>query len=619
MLHPNQRELYLNAVRPPPGYQLDRAIATTYSLDLSTLLSLPLSFALLDRSDEEGELKRNPVALLHALRAYAGKLTIFCQAGGIAVPTQRHPLYSHLEESIIPVRKAGGAFHPKLWLLRFISPGEPVRYRFLCLSRNITGDPSWDTVLALNGVLADRTLAFRRNHPLANFLSALPGLAVEPANAKHLASIELLSDEVRRVRFEIPEPFKSYEFLPMGLPGFAAPYLPEDTRDLLIVSPFVSTSFLDDIVSEASTSLVSRAESLDAIEPSTLEKFSKLYVVDSATWDGARNDQASEDESQDFSDDALEETRGLHAKLYLADCKSISHLWTGSANATNAGFNHNVEFLTRLSGKKREIGIGAFLNGSSDTKGFLKFLSPYSIPKSQSVDNEAAQQNIKAAEELKAIITNLPLRIEISGEGNFYRMALRVTSPLDTLTASKATAVAWPITLPPTSALSVSPLRAGERVEFVNLSSQSLTAFMAILITAGHGKDRAQLRFVLKLPLFGAPADRFEALLQNVLSNPKNVLLYILLLVNEDEERSSHISNLLLDGENLQKSRAIGDMAVPLFEQLTRALAKQPELLDGVKSLVDDLRKTPGGAALLPSDFDAVWEPIWSARERLQK
>ena len=223
MLPPNQRELYLSALRPPPGFQLDRAIGTTYSLDLITLLSLPLSFALLDMTDREGKLLRDPVALLHALRAYANRLTIFCQTGGIAVPTQRHPLYAHLEEAIVPVRKEGGAFHPKIWALRFTSPGEPVRYRFLCLSRNITGDPSWDTLLALDGEVVERQRAFAKNHRLADFLLALPGLAADRLHERHRSAVDLLADELRRVRFDLPAPFDDYEFYPMGLPGFPAP------------------------------------------------------------------------------------------------------------------------------------------------------------------------------------------------------------------------------------------------------------------------------------------------------------------------------------------------------------------------------------------------------------
>ena len=37
VLEPNQRRLLLEALRPPVGYQLDRAIGTTYGLDLRTM------------------------------------------------------------------------------------------------------------------------------------------------------------------------------------------------------------------------------------------------------------------------------------------------------------------------------------------------------------------------------------------------------------------------------------------------------------------------------------------------------------------------------------------------------------------------------------------------------
>lgn len=43
MLDPNTRYTYLAELRPPAGYQLDFALATTYTLDLLTLLMAPLS------------------------------------------------------------------------------------------------------------------------------------------------------------------------------------------------------------------------------------------------------------------------------------------------------------------------------------------------------------------------------------------------------------------------------------------------------------------------------------------------------------------------------------------------------------------------------------------------
>ena len=36
MLAPDNRALLLDALRPPPGYSLDRAVATTFTLDLET-------------------------------------------------------------------------------------------------------------------------------------------------------------------------------------------------------------------------------------------------------------------------------------------------------------------------------------------------------------------------------------------------------------------------------------------------------------------------------------------------------------------------------------------------------------------------------------------------------
>jgi len=47
---------------------------------------------------------------------------------------------------------------------------------------------------------------------------------------------------------------------------------------------------------------------------------------------------------------------------------------------------------------------------------------------------------------------------------------------------------------------------------------------------------------------------------------------------------------------------------------MVRALARSPEKLDDVRHLVDGLRRTPEGAALLPEGFDEVWSAIWAAR-----
>ena len=147
MLEPESRRLLLDALRPPVGYELDRAVGTTFTLDLISLLAAPLGFAMFDRESADGRLVCDPMALLQSVRRYADRIDIFCQAGKIAVPPQHRALLTYLESSVHevrPRRHPDAIFHPKVWAIRYRRTGEPpqaeghVIYRILCLSRNLT-------------------------------------------------------------------------------------------------------------------------------------------------------------------------------------------------------------------------------------------------------------------------------------------------------------------------------------------------------------------------------------------------------------------------------------------------------------------------------------------------
>ena len=45
MLHPDTTVLLTDALRPPGGYRVDHAVATTYSLNLTALLIAPMTFS----------------------------------------------------------------------------------------------------------------------------------------------------------------------------------------------------------------------------------------------------------------------------------------------------------------------------------------------------------------------------------------------------------------------------------------------------------------------------------------------------------------------------------------------------------------------------------------------
>ena len=208
MLKPDERAHLLELLRPPGGCQLDCAVGTTFSLDLISALMLPLSFAFFDWEDMDGKLVADPLALLEALGATAIVSRSSVRAAKSACQNYP-PLVTFLEPCIYDVVPPDpeGVFHPKVWALRFRDERRKVRYRVLCLSRNLTFDRCWDTVVALDGELLDRSNAIAANHPLGGFRGRAAALASRSLRGNVGRDIAKIADELRRVRFTWPEGF----------------------------------------------------------------------------------------------------------------------------------------------------------------------------------------------------------------------------------------------------------------------------------------------------------------------------------------------------------------------------------------------------------------------------
>ncbi len=65
------------------------------------------------------------------------------------------------------------SFHPKFWLLKYLSDQGEILYRIIILSRNLTFDRSWDLAVSLDGVVVAK--ANSKNGPLQDFLLYLRG------------------------------------------------------------------------------------------------------------------------------------------------------------------------------------------------------------------------------------------------------------------------------------------------------------------------------------------------------------------------------------------------------------------------------------------------------------
>jgi hypothetical protein len=81
-LDPQNRALYGDILRPPPGYGFDCAVATTYTLDFETALVIPATLAF-HAAENRKETLDSPLALLEGLERLAGRIAIYCEAGRI--------------------------------------------------------------------------------------------------------------------------------------------------------------------------------------------------------------------------------------------------------------------------------------------------------------------------------------------------------------------------------------------------------------------------------------------------------------------------------------------------------------------------------------------------------
>jgi len=603
MLEPNERQLLLDCLRPPDGYTLDEAIGTTYSLDLYALLSVPVAFVFRDAMGDDGGV--DPLATLEGLRRYAAHVHLFCQAGEIHVPRAQQRLFAYLEDSVIPVVPPddSGVFHPKCWLLRFTGPEDAVAYRFVCLSRNLTFDRSWDTALVLDGELAGHR---RRDdpdaRPLARFVEALPGIARLAPRAETSSAVERMASELPRVRFECPPGVDSLRFWPMGVHGGRAPNFEPSHRPLLVASPFVSEGWLQRHMAGCNRAyLVSREDQLLGLSPETRALFDEHYTfLQQAT---PEEDVEAQAEDENLLD-------GLHAKLFVMSDGRQGRVWTGSANATNAAFHHNVELLVELVGRKKQLGVDALLEQGSGDRMFGDLLDRWYRPTEEAEAPDAvAQQLEERLRDARRALARADLAVTggAADEEGLYPLTVDGDWPA---LPENVTGTLRPIGLEPEWARAID----GAAVSFGAVTLEALSAFVAVELTAREQGRTQQTRFVLRVPLEGAPEDRGSRLLRAMLSD-RSEFMRLLMILLADDGVEAMMNAGLGEGSWSGGHWLAGGGDTPLLESLLKTLDRAPERLDEIRRLLDDIGESGELDEMLPEGFQEVWEAVWANRE----
>lgn len=610
MLSPEERIHLLELVRPPDGFRLNLSVGTTFSLDLISALMLPLAFTF--GWEREGEDEPNTLAILESLREHGHRFTVFCQSGQIRLPQRKHAqLLTFLEPCIFDVqtREPGGVFHPKVWALRYTAGGGSVRYRVLCLSRNLTFDRSWDTAVVLDGDLTERERAFAVNHPLGDFIAALPGLSTRELPKSRRDDIKMIAEELRLVKFEWPNGFEANQcrFWVGGLDGKRIAPFGHARGKSLIVSPFVDESVIRESLDRGcETHLVSRPESLRGIRSETLQGCASVRTL---------KFEAVEPEDDVVAVDRNDVLDGLHAKLFVIDDGWNASVFSGSFNATEAALERNVEFMVELVGKRSYCGVDRLLQQVKGEIHFADMLQAFDVNAVHDAVDTLEQQLDTLLMEIKRKIADARplLKVTASDKADQFDMALEWKRPPQ-WNPDEIDVAVWPITQ-----LRDRSMAGTASIMFTGLNYEGLTPLIAFAITARRNGASRETVFVMNLPMSGAPEDRADRAMCSLIANGDNLIRHILFLLAAGENESLN-SGALEHFIGQDANGAPWNGTTPfLLETMLRALYRNPSQLRRVASLLETLRKQPDGFDLLAPEFEEIWSPIWSVGEGLAK
>ena len=601
MFQPGRDRLQYNKLlSPPDGFYLDTTVGTTYSLDLETLLGIPLALALGGEAGEEDY--QHGLVLLEAIRRLGGRIHLYCQAGQIALPTEQRPVLAFLEDSVTQVKPPEGySFHPKLWVARYRHQKNKERelFRVAVLSRNLTFDRSWDLAVAMDGEPGSEELA--ANEPLGEFLEYLAGFS----NGERRKDVMQLAREVRRARFQPQLKGKSYfwdyQFLPIGLaesPGLDALFK-RRCHQFTIISPFLNAGTVKHLRKSLFPSgemiLISRKDSLQKLGEKALAKID-CWHLKNAVIDG---EDMLEEEAQIFRS-----RQDLHAKLYLKTRHGRTSLWIGSANCSRPAFSGNIEFLLRLDCYRYQLNSQVLLSqlmGSEPENEQNPFERWVPVPEEKPPKEDTWD---KAVRDLVEKVTRSGLHAQVNPQKTAPQMfQLLVNLDKD-------------IPLPPGMEIYITPLLQSMRwqplqgqVIFSDLSLQWLSLFFGIQIS-GEGGNHA---FVLKVPVDGIPlAERDGAIMKSIVRDRQGFLQYAALLLGDDPALS--LAELLKNlGFRRGKVQYHHQYPPVLFEKMLVAAAHDPRRLEELQKVMEIL--AAADEDLIPRDFRELFGLFFKAIE----
>lgn len=588
---------YGEVLMPPVGFKLERAVGTTYSLDLETLTAVSIALGLIE--DTDSELINNPISMLSALQKISDRIVVFCEGGQIKLPTKSNALCLTLEKMVVPVtvpfdKKINRypAFHPKTWLLEYSNEDDDRQYRFVVMSRNMTFDHSWDVACALDG---DTTSTGEVSaEPIADFLKFLrKQLNKELANySRQYRDISYLIKTISQVSFHVENGFLECDILPLGIGAgsydMASNWLfTENFHELVVMSPFLTGSVIEGFNDNGKTltgtvrTLITRRSELPKIKNGKATNFD-VYVMKDDIIDGESSISGGDDKPREEEPGKQD----IHAKIYVRRKYSTTDLYLGSMNASYAAINSNVEMMVRLRTRSGVLNGEKFLdeimgddrNGEGKKNPF-ELVVPDDI---DDLDDTSIQDNVE-----QMIRQICRIRMTATAKFRDGKYDVHISAGID----RKMEGVL------------VRPLRSNKESEllpemdFTALDTLQLSEFYVVSATI----DDCTLERVVMIPTSGIPEGRDAEIIRNVIKTKNQFIEYVAFILGDD-----YVQSFL---ENKKSSGAYGkwdqNSAMPaVYEKMLKTSISDPDRLGEIQYITKAIEEE----GIIPPEFREMYE-----------
>lgn len=570
--------LYGDLLAPASGYSTDFAMGMTYSLSFDALLTTYLAFGMLGEMDEN--IIQSPHILLEAINKSSEKVVVFCNKGGIAVPSKIRKVYSLLEQNIFEVfnkKDHRANFHPKLWLIREVSKDnkDDVQLKLIVTSRNLAYTDTIDCVACLTGKVGTQAINTKKHQPLISFIKAIVGESNISGEQKK--SVLQLCEDLKHVkRFNVEAPFEDYDFFPYVFKKNGEQRKLDKSligTESIIVSPFIDKSMIARLNSENKSRciLITRKEYVDQKIFDQFNNRGGIYVA---------------------LDDLVSRGIDLHAKMYhVWNGRNAQYLFLGSANATTSAFERNVEFLLRLKYKSGNARINQFLSnfyekGNDDSK-FMPLKEPIetATPNITWDPAEIAMKDLMCADDLIAHITH--------HRDGYYSIVV----------SSKKTSNDVEVFIAPLQKEVLKQLWTG-RVAFDQMKAEELSEFYIISAKTIEGVEH---KSIIKIATSGMPSEREQRIYKSII-NKSNFYQFLELMLTDTP--IEYISSEM----HLIKERKVGsscndERQYPcIYEEMLKIAATNPVQFNEIGKLIEKLGKDE-----VPESFMKIYKQFVNA------